>query len=284
MDGKGFKYELERYKGAKTRYTCPNCGTKRNFARYVDTDGNYLGDDIGRCNSEVRCGYHKPPDDNNVVTGGFVYKPIEPTFLRITDVFKEQCKDNLFIYLSRLYEVADVERIFRKYIVRSTNKKWINSTVFYQRDIDGRIRTGKIIQYNSETGKRVKEPYSRIYWVHNLITSFEFQLEQCLFGEHLLEFFDSSKGQIYLVESEKTCIIASLHYPNDLFIATGGLSNLSPKKLSVLNGYDVEAIPDKGAYDYWKAKLEPLGITVNTTLEDSDANDGDDIADLLLNN
>lgn len=277
----GFKYRLEPYQGMKTRYTCPNCGAKRNFARYIDINGEYCGDDIGRCNSENRCGYHRPPDGNGTITGGFTYKPVEPTFLRLEDVSLSQYQCHLYRYLIGLYPSTDVQRVFSKYIVRTTNMKWNNSTVFYQRDIEGRYRTGKIILYD-EFGKRVKEPYSHIYWSHNFITDFEFHLEQCLFGEHLLESFNQDKGNIYLVESEKTCLIASLYYPDDLFIATGGLSNLNPRKLSVLKGYDVEAIPDKGGYDLWKEKLEPLGISVNTIMEDSNMNDGDDIADLIL--
>jgi hypothetical protein len=282
MYSNGFKYQLEPYKGTKSRFTCPNCGAKNNFAKYIDVDGNYLGDDFGRCNSEISCAYHKKPDGNGIIVGGFVYQPTEPTFLRDEDVFVSRYQDTLYDYLVGLYSPSEVQEVFDKYIVRSTNKKWHFSTVFYQKDINGRFRTGKIIQYD-DNGHRVKYPYSHIYWVHNLITDFEFYLEQCLFGEHLLESFDSTKGNIYLVESEKTCLIASLYYKKHLFIATGGLSNLNVKKLSVLKGYDVEAIPDKGGYDYWKEKLEPLGITVNTALEKSDLPDGSDLADLLIN-
>lgn len=278
----GFKYRLEPYKGQQTRHRCPKCGQRKSFARYIDINGQYCGDDIGRCNSEVSCAYHRPPDGNGTITGGFTYKPVEPTFLRTEDISLIQFQDHLYRFLTGLYPSTDVQRVFSNYIVRTTSMKWNNSTVFYQRDIEGRYRTGKIILYN-EFGKRVKEPYSHIYWVHNAITDFEFHLEQCLFGEHLLESFDPKKGQIYLVESEKTCLIASLYYPDDLFLASGGLSNLNPRKLKVLQGYDVEAIPDKGGYDLWKEKLEPLGITVNKIMElDNRAEDGDDIADLIL--
>ena len=278
-----FKYQLERYSGQSTRHTCPKCNKKRNFARYVDFDGNYVGDDIGRCNSEQSCGYHNPPNGNTLTNGDFVYIKPETTYLNGSDIEREMYKDNLFKFLCSKFNVDEVKSVFNKYIVRSTDKKWKNSTVFYQRDIEGRYRTGKIISYNGSDGKRIKEPFSRIYWMHNFVTKYKFELEQCLFGEHLLESFDSNKGDIYLVESEKTCLIASLQFKNDLFIATGGLSNLNRKKLKVLDGYRVEALPDKGGYNLWKEKLEPLGITVNTVMEDSlESNDGDDIADVIL--
>jgi len=268
----------------KTRHTCPRCNKKHNFARYIDVDGNYLGDNIGRCNSEVHCAYHEPPTGNEIVSDGFVYVPVETSYLKNSEIFEDKYQDVLFDFLCTKFDIADVIEIYDRYIIRSTNVKWSNSTVFYQKDIEGRFRTGKIIQYG-KNGKRIKEPYSRIYWQHKLVQlNREFNLEQCLFGEHLLETWHEKNHDrnIYLVESEKTCLIASLSYPTDLWLATGGLSNLSPKKLEVLKGYDVEAIPDKGGYKIWKDKLEPLGITVNEVMEQSDANDGDDIADLLI--
>lgn len=279
----GFKYQLERYSSMKQKHKCPRCG-KRTFVRYIDTDGNYVGDDVGRCDREAKCGYLRSPDGNGTITNGFIYKPVIPTFLREKDISLSQYQDELYHYLTGLYSEEDVKRVFSKYLVRSTNTKWKNSTIFYQKDLDGRYRTGKIILYD-KLGKRVKQPYSHIYWVHNSITDFDFQLEQCLFGEHLLDSFNQKNGNIYLVESEKTCLVCSLEYPNDLFIASGGLSNLNSKKLSVLRNYIVGAIPDKGAYEYWKTKLEPFGIATLTIMEDvSFMKDGEDIADFLLKN
>ena len=46
-----FRYQLEPYKGRDSRFTCPQCGKKNTFARYVDvTTGEYADDDCGRCN------------------------------------------------------------------------------------------------------------------------------------------------------------------------------------------------------------------------------------------
>jgi len=279
MISDGYKYQLEPYKGQRTRYTCPRCGKKNNFARYVDIDGNYVGDDVGRCNSEVSCAYHKPPDGNGVVSGGFVHVELEPSYLRNKDLIGEKYNDSLFKFLCTKFKIEEVKAVYDKYRVMSTDVKWSNSTIFYQIDNRGRFRTGKIIQYG-DNGKRIKVPYSRIYWVHNLINDIEFNLSQCLFGEHLIPSYSGKK--IYLVESEKTCIIGSLFYPESLFIATGGLSNLNPKRLEVLKWNNVEAIPDKGGYVIWKTKLEPLGITVNKVMEEADCPDGSDLADLLI--
>lgn len=56
------RYELEKYKGMRSRYECPNCHRKGVFVRYVDTEtGGYLSSDVGRCNREDKCGYHYTP-------------------------------------------------------------------------------------------------------------------------------------------------------------------------------------------------------------------------------
>lgn len=277
-----FKYELEPYHGQTSRYTCPNCNKKKSFARYIDSDKNYLPDDVGRCNSESKCGYHKKPDSNDVIESNYEYVAPITDYLHRKYISREQYNDNLYKFLITKFNPEIVKSVYNKYLVMSTSDKWRDSTVFYQKDEEGRFRTGKIIQYGID-GKRVKKPYSRIYWSHNYVKGFN--LEQCLFGEHLINHFDRDKGSIYLVESEKTCIIASIQFKDDLFIATGGLSNLNARKLSVLKGLGVDAIPDKGGYDYWKKKLEPLGISVNTVMEEcEDVCDGDDIADLILIN
>ncbi len=278
-----FKYRLEPYKGQNTRFTCPRCGVKKNLARYIDSDGNYVGTNVGRCNSEVSCGYHLPPKGNEVVFNNDVtYVPKVTTYLNQEELSTRRYEDNLYKYLITIAHKEYVDKLYNMYDVRTDRSKWEGSTVFYQIDSEMRYRTGKIILYD-RYGKRVKDPYSHIFWSHNQFKVYDYVLEQCLFGEHLLGQFDQTKGNIYLVESEKTCLIASLFYQEDLFIATGGLSNLSRKKLAVLDNYQVEAIPDKGGYKLWKEKLEPLGITVNTCMEESDMPVGDDLADLLIN-
>jgi hypothetical protein len=35
-----YRYILEKYRGLSTRYTCPQCGRKYTFTRYIDTENN----------------------------------------------------------------------------------------------------------------------------------------------------------------------------------------------------------------------------------------------------
>ena len=58
-----YRYTLEKYRGLSTRYTCPQCGRKHTFTRYIDTDNNnkYISDNVGKCNRLDKCGYHYNP-------------------------------------------------------------------------------------------------------------------------------------------------------------------------------------------------------------------------------
>ena len=58
-----YRFTLEKYRGISTRYTCPQCGRKHTFTRYIDTENNnqYISDNVGKCNRLDKCGYHYTP-------------------------------------------------------------------------------------------------------------------------------------------------------------------------------------------------------------------------------
>ena len=58
------KYTLQPYKGKQTRYTCPKCNKPLQFTRYINTQTNeHLATNVGKCNREVKCGYHYKPGE-----------------------------------------------------------------------------------------------------------------------------------------------------------------------------------------------------------------------------
>jgi hypothetical protein len=192
----------------------------------------------------------------------------------------------LFKYLSRVMGKENAERIFRAYNV-GTAKVWGGSTVFWQVDADGRVRTGKVMLYDPSTGHRVKQPEARVGWAHSLMKIEPFNLRQCYFGEHLLRNRPSDK--IMIVESEKTAIIAAHFMPQYIWLATGGLNNLKPSE--ALRDRDVLLLPDLKAEDKWHEKMSAFtpichSIAISdllssiATAEQRDA--GLDIADFLL--
>ena len=58
-----YRYRLGRLTGV-----CPQC-RRHTFKYYIDTvTGAKAGDYLGRCNREVKCGYHRRPTGNRPLT------------------------------------------------------------------------------------------------------------------------------------------------------------------------------------------------------------------------
>lgn len=113
----------------------------------------------------------------------------------------------------------------------------------------------------------------------------QFNLHQCLFGEHLLT--ENPAAPVALVESEKTAIIAQGKIPDYIWLATGSLNEFKRSKLEILKNRIVVAFPDLGAYGIWKKKASEMvfHISVSDFLEKSATDEqkklGLDIADFI---
>jgi len=114
------------------------------------------------------------------------------------------------------------------------------------------------MQYNPDTCKRIKHQSGAIDWVHNKLKKSgtlpdDFNLQQCFFGEHLLNTFPEKT--VAIVESEKTACIASCVIPELIWLAAGSLNGLSTEKCKVLKNRNVILYPDLGAFEKWKLKI-----------------------------
>lgn len=303
------KYELEKYKGMVTRHTCPSCGKPKVLTRYVDTiTGLYIDDNVGRCNRETSCAYHYTPGDYFKDNPGseakspnsgdlkrklnLIRKPGTIPADYVIDSFSYQ--SNFVKYLCSLFDPRTVERLMYSYYLGATK----NGSVVYWQMCGKGIRTGKIMQYNPETGKRIKHESGAIDWIHNRLKANKalpdnFNLVQCLFGEHLLNHYP--KKQVVLVESEKTAILLSGLCPRYIFLSCGGRTQLSVDKLKPLKDRTVTLIPDTditgSTYALWSEKAKELRFLgfdmhisdcVEKRASDEDRQNGVDIADLLI--
>jgi hypothetical protein len=251
----------------------------------------------GRCDREQSCGYFNDPYNDGVAVGEALYKqqisdlrdlqaPADHIPFETYSASLKAFKENKFVrFLNSLFDSEIVEKLINTYHI-GTSKHWNGATVFWQIDIQGNIRTGKVMLYD-DTGHRVKEPYNHINWVHSLLYN-EYNLEQCLFGEHLLR--DDKTIPVAIVESEKTAIISSAYFPEFIWLAAGAKSNLKPQRCKSLIGRKVTLFPDLGAYQDWQEKAEKLSyfcdISVSDLLEssvnNSDREEGYDLADYLV--
>jgi hypothetical protein len=156
-------------------------------------------------------------------------------------------------YGSKAKEV--LKRLLEEYRLGATRD---GAVIFWQIDRANRVRTGKVMQYNPDDGHRVKNGQtSTVDWIHSLLKrrhelAEEWQLSQCLFGEHLLNTYPDKV--VVLVESEKSAVIGSAIFPGYVWLATGGKSQLGEEKLRVLTGRTVLLFPDADGYAEWKQR------------------------------
>ena len=138
------------------------------------------------------------------------------------------------------------------------------AVIFWQIDRGGKVRTGKVIQYNPEDGHRIKNGQtSAVNWIHSIlkrqrVLPEEWQLSQCLFGEHLLK--SNPDNVVVLVESEKSAVIGSAIFPGYVWLATGGKSQMKEEKLRVLTGRTVLLFPDADGYAEWKQRAGDMNF------------------------
>lgn len=301
-----FRFQLEPYSGISSRTTCPSCGQKNKFSSFVDvTTGERVGNDFGRCERVEHCGYIKVPTGDDIKN-----KTLEVNSNEVLDKFRVKDivnlidskyvvkslngdVDNFTQFLLDNFDKEKVELILKRYRVGHITMWDSPATIFWQIDKDFDTRTGKIILYNIKTGKRIKEPFSYITWIHSPLKdnlfgdNNSFYLNQCFFGEHLLN--DNPKT-INVVESEKTAILCSVLNTNTYWIATGGLNNINEEKLKPFKDKELIFHPDKGkAFNEWSKKLKPFMKDYNIKISDfvekkDELQVGEDIGDFIINN
>ena len=316
-----YRFHLQKYRpGSKT--VCPGCGRKGCFTRYIDEEGLVsFPDNVGKCDHINSCGYHYTPkeyfNDNLAVkenlTGQDRYGNVIPTVIKpagkpspkpqpqisyIPYAWVEQSMQRydinpLYGYLTTVAGKDKTDWLFNLYKV-GTSKMWNGATVFWQIDVSGNVRAGKIMGYDAESGHRVKEPFNQVNWVHSVRKMPDFRMKQCFFGEHLLSDTSStiSSNPVAIVESEKTALIAAHFIPDFTWLATGGIHGcFNGEAVQALDGREVILFPDLKATEEWRRWLPLLKsicrrATCSDLLERIATNEqrsqGLDIADFLL--
>ncbi|MDY4550869.1 MAG: DUF6371 domain-containing protein [Parabacteroides sp.] len=296
---KEYTFILEKYRtGGHNRYTCPQCGQKKCFTRYIRVEtGEYVDESCGRCDHESACGYHyKPaeyfrdhPDRKTLYrpvsfssTETIPTTPLEKPLSTIPMTYVLQSHSSQSNFMDWLRELQpdpmQLQRVFSDYLIGATKDRRV---IFWQIDQKLQVRTGKTMQYSND-GHRAGPPY----WIHSLLDrqnklSSGWELNQCFFGEHLLK--RNLQAPVCLVESEKTAVVLALFRQNCIWLATGGCSALSMQKCQVLKGRKVILFPDSGMYGKWihvMERTEGIDYMISPDLEGHPRNT--DIADLLV--
>lgn len=286
---KHYKYSLDK---SSKKFLCPKCN-KKTFVTYIETKtGNYLNDGFGRCDRETNCSYHSKPKGEFKNTFEVKYiAPPEPSFhdfSLVTQSGRNYKQNNFVQFLKTLFSSDEVNETILKYFI-GTSKHWSGATIFWQIDNQNEVRHGKVMLFNSETGKRTKSTNGKgfINSVRSILKLENFNLCQCLFGLHLIN--ETNTKTIALVESEKTAVIMSLFKPDYVWLATGSKGGLKYEFLKPIKDFKIVAFPDKNEFNDWlkiAIELNAVGfkIIVNDWLENqSEFEAGTDLADVYIN-
>lgn len=272
-----YQYELEK---GSTKHICPAC-RRKTYVRYVDVEtGEYLSDEVGRCDREVKCGYHQKPRDYFLKSGENpsnkrllwndrkakgTTKPIEKPVFVPDEVFRESLKQyeqNMFFrYLVKLFGIDRAMELCTWYCV-GTSKHWPGACVFWYVDHFGRVTRGKVMLYD-QTGHRVKGCTNSVHHVMKLGKLPELHL----YGLHLLTL--DKLLPVAIVESEKSAILAAGYFEGFMWMASGSLSTLTAERLLPLQGREIILFPDGGAFEKWREKAESLSRRYNIRCSDA---------------
>jgi hypothetical protein len=314
--------QLEKYNGGRGRHTCPNCKGRKEFTRYTDEDGNFFADNVGICNRVSSCKYHYPPRkffaDNperkiglkfgtgqkrgranygfatkNVLQAtqtpktAFDFIPVEHLKKTIGNYEQNAFVQFLFTFFPDCVE--EINAVLEMYIIGTYPDYHGNYTCFPYIDEFNRICRAKLIRFNSETGKRLKGEYDTSSLPAKLKLKEDFKYKQVFFGEHLLKKF--SEKPVALVEAEKSAVIASLYFPEFVWLGCNSKQWLKAERLQRFGNRKVILCPDADGYELWGAvatDARRLGLNVSvsdwieTRATDEQKAKGLDLADYLI--
>ena len=163
---------------------------------------------------------------------------------------------------------AQMERAARRYRLGRSRD---GGVIFWQIDQLGTVYDGKIMHYRPDGHRDHRRPP---YWVSACLRSngllpADWTSPHCLFGTHLLKIRNgenekmrdggnekmSTSQPVCVVEAEKTAVVMSELRPDYLWLATGGLYELTATKLFPLRGRRIILLPDTDtdgkAYATW---------------------------------
>jgi hypothetical protein len=308
--------QLETYKGTKSRHTCPACNSKGVFVRYKDENGEYISSDVGRCNRESKCGYHYKPKQyfaDNPTGARFKPTPTKQKYVganqtRQTSTIVEtktpsfdyiapkhlkatlgNYQRNAFVqFLFNLFPdcTDEIQSVLKMYFVGTFE----DYTCFPSIDRLNRVCRAKLIRFNPATGKRLKGKYDTSSLPAMLKLKEDFQYKQIFFGEHLLPKFPNKP--VAIVEAEKTAILASLCFPEFVWLACNSKTWLKAERLNRLDGRQIILYPDADGFNLWQAialDAQRQGLTakvsnlIETHATDEQRANGYDLADYLIN-
>jgi len=269
---------------------------------YID---NYtdkpLHSTVGKCDRANNCAYHYTPkqyfadnpDERTIGKQVRAWQPEKPI-----DYFNEKTMlttmtaygcNSFVMALQTIFDDKQIDNIIDRYKLGTTKS---GGVIFWQVDILGRVRYGKIMHYLSDLRRdKSKHPVG----VHSLMGKHGFNHRQCFFGEHLLTSPENTcaaykNKAVCIVESEKTACICSEVLQDYVWLATGGKSGIKWTDKNVwtnLKDRKVILFPDVDAHGQWVEKAKTfrsygMDVSVFDILAKTAHGTQQDIADHIM--
>lgn len=234
------------------------------------------------------------PSNNPKVEPSF----IDRKYLDLSIATAVDNPNNFILSLASRFGMQKLRQLCKDLHIGNSSR-WPGCTVFWQVDQNGLVRSGKVVYYNSLTGKR---DHSKNDWIHSILSRkgliSNFQLQQCFYGMHQIASVPKEKqhcSTIGIVESAKTVTILTLLYPKVTWMSTESVGGLKKDKMKPLKNFNIILFPDLPTnkldpFKIWSEKAtnwnrEGYRISVSDLLLrkrfELNADDGDDIADFL---
>ncbi|MBE6251938.1 MAG: hypothetical protein E7109_00270 [Bacteroidales bacterium] len=238
---------------------CPFC-KKKTFKQYANISKHPISALVGCCKS---CNYILSPFEyesiQRRILADFSSDPFSKFIDKAGDVGNEpkdwmlkkeyitsSLKENkLYCYFESLFGREYASKAAAMYRMEThTMKDYRGATIFYQFNEKEECLAFKVIQYDAG-GHRIsaeKDPTREkdLLYQKPLAGIGNY----CLFGRHILNIPSLTDSPICIVESEKTALMASIAYPQGIWMATGSSYYLTQEKITGLDCNRIILFPD----------------------------------------
>ncbi|QMU28086.1 DUF6371 domain-containing protein [Adhaeribacter radiodurans] len=270
----------------KVAPTCP-CGKNNRDGKFspIILDG-VPNPAFGHCHSCGQSFFPNATSKEVSLSPVITLLPKTPARIIAADLVQKTLKsynlNNFALWLQNKYPTT-ADYLLNYFSIGTTKA---GGTLFWYQDKAGNYRKPKRIYYKPD-GHRVKASEDETKSKPSpLMFTNQQGYEYCLFGEFQLGTYPAT-AKIVMVESEKSAIIGHVHFPDFIWVATGGAVSLKKERAVVLQGRKVMIIPDmhqtgrEGALRM-QTILKGVGCRTRILEMDKHRQDGDDIADILV--
>ena len=198
---------------------------------------------------------HKIGFDVRMVDGHLQIRELMPRPLWALRLSSKSCFCRAAVQTGMLTHRQMVRAAWRYRLGRSKD----DAVIYWQIDQLGQVHDGKLMWYGPDCHRMKNRNASWVMFLlkkHYGIPQTAFQPTHVFFGTHLLASdIGHQPSAIAIVEAEKSAVILSELYPQYIWLAAGGMSEMQVNKFIPLQHYRVILFPDTDpegrAYKCW---------------------------------